>query len=840
MTRLRPFSIPPLMLALMLASPAALSLAAENDYTPATTYAKLSPKYPFIKVASAVAPAHVRVVRNQTYIQRDGRALQLDLYLPATQARGVAAPAVVLVHGGGWRAGFRENDAPMAIRLAERGYAAATISYRLSEEAPYPAAIHDVKAAVRWVRTNASRYGIDGAHIAVAGDSAGGQIASLTGVTNDEPRFDPQGGKVSSKVQAIINIDGLSDFTSELARSHEDKADIKLSPAGIFLGGPYAQRSDVWRDASPLFHVTRNTPPVLFIGSAQARFAVGREDMIARMTPLGVISRVVMLPDTPHSFWLFDPWLEPTVSAMADFLDERFARKRHAYVADLGDGRYQNPILHADYSDPDAIRVGEKYYMTSSSFSNAPGLPLLKSSDLVNWALVGHALPALVPGEAFARPQPGKGVWAPCLRYHDGKFWIFYPDPDHGVYVMTAERFAGPWSAPHLLLPGKGIIDPTPLWDDDGKAYLLHAWARSRAGFANVLTLRRMAPDAKSLLDDTGKLLIDGNRLPNYTTLEGPKFYKANGYYYVFAPAGGVEHGWQSVFRSRSIDGPYEDRIVMAQGGSSTNGPHQGAWVKDVRDADWFIHFQDKRAYGRVVHLQPMQWKDGWPVIGADKEGKGTGEPLLWHAKPAGRDGGIRVPPSGDEFGASRLGLQWQFNANFDAGWAGLEARPGFLRLQTQAEPEGGSLRAAPSVLTQKLPAPTFKVETRMELTGKDGDRAGLVLLGMNYAWLGLRKADGGTQLVMGRCEGEKESCQEKVAVLAKVKSGPVYLRMVMEKGAIARFWYSRDNVKFVAAGAPFTTTMGRWVGAQMGVFSLGAASVGSYADVDYFRVTPD
>ncbi|MBW8898944.1 MAG: family 43 glycosylhydrolase, partial [Massilia sp.] len=382
------------------------------------------------------------------------------------------------------------------------------------------------------------------------------------------------------------------------------------------------------------------------------------------------------------------------------------AAPNQPWVADLGNGRYQNPVLHADYSDPDAIRVGDMFYMTSSSFSNAPGLPLLQSSDMVNWELVGHALPALVPAPVFAVPQPGKGVWAPALRHHDGKFWIFYPDPDFGVYVITAEKFAGPWSAPHLLVAGKGIIDPAPLWDDDGKAWLVHAWAKSRSGINNIVTLRSMAPDGRSLLDEKGRDIIDGSKLPGYFTVEGPKLYKARGYYYVFAPAGGVEHGWQSVFRSRRIEGPYEDRIVMAQGASPTNGPHQGAWVDGTDGRDWFYHFQDRGPYGRVVHLQPMQWKDDWPIIGEDRTGQGVGEPVLSHAKPAGRDRGILVPATSDEFGAPKLGLQWQWNANPEAGFASLSARPGHLRLFARKTPEGASLRELPSVLAQKFPAP--------------------------------------------------------------------------------------------------------------------------------------
>jgi beta-xylosidase len=305
----------------------------------------------------------------------------------------------------------------------------------------------------------------------------------------------------------------------------------------------------------------------------------------------------------------------------------------------------------------------------------------------------------------------------------------------------------------------------------------------------------------------------------------------------VFAPAGGVEQGWQSAFRSKTIEGPYEERIVMRQGGSSINGPHQGAWVRNGDGSDWFLHFQDKRAYGRVVHLQPMAWKDGWPLIGADR-GVAAGEPVLTHAKPAGLEGGIRVPATSDEFGASRLGVQWQWSANPQAGWYALDARPGQLRLF--AQPENASLRNVGSVLTQKLPAPAFTVDTKIVHHGRG--RAGLILLGLSTAWLGVR--DG--QLVYSTCQspaqGEQQAsnqqCDESAPqVLAKTGKRPVYLRMAMGEGGIARFSYSVDGRRFIPAGKPFAAQMGRWVGAQMGVFALGES--GSWADVDYFRVAP-
>ncbi|MYN02410.1 family 43 glycosylhydrolase [Pseudoduganella sp. DS3] len=513
------------------------------------------------------------------------------------------------------------------------------------------------------------------------------------------------------------------------------------------------------------------------------------------------------------------------------------------WTPDLGNGRYRNPILHADYSDPDAIRVGKRYYMTSSSFSNVPGLPLLESDDMVNWRLVGHALPRLVPEAAFRTPQHGKGVWAPSLRHHAGKFWIFYPDPDHGIYVITAQTFAGPWSKPRLLMAGKGLIDPTPLWDDDGKAWLLHGWARSRAGFNNVLSLRSMAPDGSRMLDDVSRVVIDGNALPGYKTLEGPKFYKHNGWYYVFAPAGGVEFGWQSVFRSRHVDGPYEARIVMEQGASATNGPHQGAWVRAEDGSDWFFHFQDKRAFGRVVHLQPMRWQaDGWPIIGEPSARSGVGQPVIEHAKPVTRGAnalGAPSPAVGDEFDAAQLAPQWQWVANPQPAWYSLAARAGHLRLHAQPVPGGHApLRAMPSVLTQKLPAPAFTAVAKLELHAvADGDAAGLAMYGQNYAWLGLRREDGVVRIVQVRCEAANEKCQEQDSAVLPAPAPAMHLQMQVAASGQTTFAFSADGKLYTPIGVPFNAAMGRWVGAQIALFARGAN--GAHADIDYLRITP-
>lgn len=301
-----------------------------NTYDAQHTYDKLAPKYPALRIASAAVPADVRLVADQTYIQHGTHCLKLDMYLPAAAGAKQDLPVVVFVHGGGWRSGYRSEFVPMALRLARNGYASVTVSYRLAGEAMYPAAVHDVRAAVRWVREHAGEYGLDPRRIALAGGSAGGQIASLAGVTAHLNQFDPgaAGSDVSSAVQAVVNIDGLSDFTSEAARAYEDDPSKPVSAAGYWFGGRYAEKAALWREASPIQYVNSSMPPMLFIGSAQPRFAVGREQMVEKMAQVRVPSQVVVLPDTPHSFWLFDPWLQPTVDVTVAFLNAQMPSRQ--------------------------------------------------------------------------------------------------------------------------------------------------------------------------------------------------------------------------------------------------------------------------------------------------------------------------------------------------------------------------------------------------------------------------------------------------------------------------------------------------------------------------------
>ena len=329
---------------------------------------------------------------------------------------------------------------------------------------------------------------------------------------------------------------------------------------------------------------------------------------------------------------------------------------------------YVNPVLNADYSDPDVCRVGDDFYMTSSSFACFPGLQILHSTDLVNWEIIGAALTDYPgPGWSDSRPwetlsqqldkpyddvpdshawrtvpQHGNGVWAPAIRYHEGYFYIYCGDPDRGVFMVRTDDPRGRWEDPVWVVKAKGYIDPCPFWDEDGKAYLSHGCAGSRAGIKSVLFVAPMSPDGTRLLGQS-RIVYDGHE--TQPTIEGTKFYKRDGYYYIFSPAGGVPTGWQVVLRSRSPWGPYEEKVVMAEGRSGVNGPHQGAWIDTPAGEHWFMHFQDKDAYGRVVHLQPMEWtEEGWPVIGMDKDGDGVGEPVMKHKKPALTSSGMFQP----------------------------------------------------------------------------------------------------------------------------------------------------------------------------------------------------
>jgi beta-xylosidase len=500
------------------------------------------------------------------------------------------------------------------------------------------------------------------------------------------------------------------------------------------------------------------------------------------------------------------------------------------WVAEQEDGTYRNPILYADYSDPDVVRVGHDFYMTASSFNCVPGLPVLHSRDLVNWHIIGHAVDRLPP--RFNMVQHGNGLWAPSIRFHDGYFWIFVGDPDWGILMTRAKDPTGPWEPLHVVREGKGLIDPCPLWDDDGKAYLVHALAKSRAGRNSILLAHEMSPDGRQLIGDE-HLVIDG-RDGVHPTIEGPKFYKRGDWYYIFAPAGGVKPGWQLAARAKHPFGPYEVRRVLEQGSTSINGPHQGGWVALDNGENWFVHFQDRGAYGRVVHLNPMRWVDGWPEMGVDLDKNGVGEPVVEYKKPEVGSDWSAEPFQCLEAFDGNVGLQWQWHGNPSADWGSLAARPGWLRLRS-VEPEAGDLTTVANQLLQKFPAPSFTATTKLELASGDGDaRAGLVVVGLKHA--GILVTQDGDSLRIEQLSNEVEGPDGKDVVHGAVSGvdGPLWLRVDVESDAICRFSYSTNGRSFTKLGEPFKAGPGRWIGAKVGIICLGNSG---HADFDSFRI---
>lgn len=511
------------------------------------------------------------------------------------------------------------------------------------------------------------------------------------------------------------------------------------------------------------------------------------------------------------------------------------------WVADLGNGNYQNPILYADYSDPDVCRVGDDYYMTASSFNCVPGLPILHSKDMVNWQLIGHAIDRLKPDDLFSSPQHGNGVWAPSIRHHKGEFYIYYGDPDYGIYMLKAKDPAGKWSDPVLVKAGKGLIDSTPLWDENGKAYLVYAYAGSRAGIKSVLNIAEMNEEGTKAITP-GRIIYDGH--VDDPTIEGPKFHKKDGYYYIFAPAGGVATGWQTVLRSKNVYGPYERKVVMAQGKTAINGPHQGAWVDTPQGEHWFYHFQDVGAMGRIVHLQPMTWKNDWPVIGADKDNDGCGEPVKTYRKPkAGGSHPIITPAESDSFEADVLGLQWQWHANPMDWWYFADAGSKKLHLYSVPVSENYiNLWDVPNLLLQKFPSNEFTATVKLTFQPSaaiKGERTGLVIMGMDYGLLSLEKTDKGFVLSQNECINADKGSKESVNGSVTLSEAALYLRVKVTPDAKCLFSYSTDGTTYAVLGKPFQAREGKWIGAKVGFFCSRPVSNndGGRVSLDWFKM---
>ena len=556
------------------------------------------------------------------------------------------------------------------------------------------------------------------------------------------------------------------------------------------------------------------------------------------------------------------------------------AQQSATWNPNLPGGKYKNPVINADYSDPDVCRVGEDYYMTSSSFACFPGLQILHSTDLVNWKIIGAALvddyPVLPKFQGtdldwHKRIQHGNYVWAPAIRHHDGWFYIYWGDPDQGLFMTKTQDPSGTWTKPVCVKEGKGMIDCCPLWDDNGKAYLSHGCAGSRAGVKSVLFVAPMSQDGTTVTGPS-RIVYDGHE--DQPTIEGTKFYKRNGYYYIMSPAGGVKYGWQVIMRSRDPFGPYEEYVGLAQGKTQVNGPHQGAWVDTPSGEDWFLHFQDKHAYGRVVHLQPARWVDDWLVIGDDSDGDGCGDPVAQWKKPALKASENVQPQENDEFDSTALGLQWQFEGPFSHYWYFCDAKKSKLRLYGIQQPETYSnLADMQNTLLQKFPAENFTVTAKLKFIPNDrnkkkGEQAGFIIKGLDYAAIKFVTTSEGCFMRLVKCKdamkGGKEVTEVELPMSLIEQEKPytqryavddipqprhatpdIYVRAVVKSAGVAnsitstaQFLYSLDGKKYKKLGEPFQVKEGKWIGAKVGFFNCRStvSNDAAFLDVDWIR----
>ncbi len=493
-------------------------------------------------------------------------------------------------------------------------------------------------------------------------------------------------------------------------------------------------------------------------------------------------------------------------------------------MSDLGNGRYKNPVIYADFPDPDVIRVDDTYYMVSTTMHHFPGATIVKSKDLVNWEYCAQPLAELSTADRYSllnnQNAYAAGMWACSMKYHNGKFHILINGNDAGGWLLTATDPEGKWEQRKLA---RSYYDPGMLFDN-GKVYVA-------CGIGNIQICE---------LDEDFNYIREQNVIKDKDGLEGCHFYKIGDYYYIYATYGGWPSG-QAVFRSKNVFGPYEEKMLVEKTiDGKPNTVHQGALFDTPSGQWWTIMQEDLGAFGRMPNLQPVQWKDEWPIVG------NNGKPFASYSKPdTGVEALAKALPTNDNFRSYPLGQQWQWNHNADDGAWSLFERPGWLRLKTSGT--ASKLPQARNMLTQRIFAFHGKESTASKGTVRldvsqlqEGDRAGICILQDPYAMLAVEVKDGKRRLVwqqdIVRDAGSFTPAERTQAVQI---DSVVYLRATITKSTDkTQFYYSLDNKTYTKIGSEtkmsFNLTV--FVGARFGLFCY-ATQEGSegYADFDWF-----
>ncbi|MCI9654139.1 MAG: glycosyl hydrolase 43 family protein [Acholeplasmatales bacterium] len=487
---------------------------------------------------------------------------------------------------------------------------------------------------------------------------------------------------------------------------------------------------------------------------------------------------------------------------------------------------YTNPIIFQDFSDPDVIRVKDSYYMIASSFNHAPGIPVLKSKNLVDWKLIHYAMDEL-PFERFKDVRHGEGVWAPSLRFHKGVYYICIPFPDDGIYVCSCTDIdKGNWTKPWCLIAGKGYEDPCPIWLGD-KCYLVLAFAKSRAGFNSCLGLYEVTPDLKNTISESYTIIYDGHNMS--PTIEGPKFNARNGWIYIMAPAGSVKTGWQVCLRSKNIYGPYEAKIVLLQNDTKINGPHQGALINLKKDAWAFIHFQDLDCYGRIVHLQPVKWVNDWPICGYAPDELLAGSPVSKHEYLIDKDSNFKLETS-DLFQKDKLSLIWQTPANKQLSWYTL-SKGLVLSCYCHNTKAYRALHLTPNLFLTKLSFPSFKASALCELKlMENGDEAGLCFMGTDYSYICIRRIQNQNHLQIRRGAFNQE--EDVVLFDCVYQNKEIEFIVKFQYPGLYQLGFNKTIFKEV-----YEATKGRWIGGKVGIYARSNHDSVGFARFKYYKV---
>ena len=505
---------------------------------------------------------------------------------------------------------------------------------------------------------------------------------------------------------------------------------------------------------------------------------------------------------------------------------------------DQGDGSYCNPILPADYSDIDAIRVGDDYYCVSSTFQFSPGVVILKSKDLVNWKIIGHAVPDVTQIDPKmnwdSMSEYGNGIWAGALRFHDGLYWVYFGTPSEGYFMTTAKDPSGPWAPLTRLMASGGWDDCCPFWDDDGQGYLVGSRFNNDPadGKRYNIHLFKLTPDGKALVPGFDRIIHQSEGS------EANKLYKINGlYYHLFShvtPEGRVV----MMGRSSSLEGPWE--LQQLQHGGARE-PNQGGLVQTPSGEWWWLTHMGQGSWdGRIMNLLPVHWKDGWPILGEPAE-DGPGLMVWRNRKPiASKTNSSQLFQ--DTFDKTVLAPSWEWNYQPRSDKWSLTENPGSLRLHAfkPLRPYDG-LFSVGNILTQRpIRTNHSMVTVRMNVSAmQDGQRAGLCHFAGNWHYLGVIQEIGKRHIIFQ--QGDPKSSLPSTEQLGEeMQQNVIWLRSEWGQQGESSYSYSLDGSRFIPFGPTAALTSGNYRGDRVGLFTYNRMREKGSVDFDFFEQVVD